>query len=268
MEEPKMAQVPIKGLPGPANSSSKFQPLYMCACRTAKEIQGKIMWTAGRWKVKVEAGRWRGAQLCVSGGLNGRTCSHIKRQPICKTRVCKRHHKKKERAIKKMSFLRPNHSCTPFIQIQKWLENSVHSKDRQPLLSFSFHSILSSAVYVGTPFLSTLSFAPMSFFLHLSVFVIPSFSPHEKTTAQPQAITNSLTNTGGMSLGSFCSLSIFSSVFSPSDITSSNAHCSSKHWNLMHVNKSVCVEVNSTCQRIKNKGKVFFIAVIDYPLLA
>lgn len=43
MEEPKMAQVPIKGLPGPANSSSEFQPLYMCACRTAKEIQGKII---------------------------------------------------------------------------------------------------------------------------------------------------------------------------------------------------------------------------------
>lgn len=89
----------------------------------------------------------------------------------------------------------------------------VHSKDRQPLLSFSFHSILSSAVYIGTPFLSTLSFAPTSFFLHLSVFVILSFSPHEKSTAQPQAITNSLTNTGGGGEGVHLGVSVLSQFF-------------------------------------------------------
>lgn len=154
--------------------------------------------------------------------------------------MCKRPRKKKERAIKKKCL--SSRLTAPVLLSSKsksdWRSHGSFQKDQQPLLSFCFHSILSSTVYIGTPFLSTLSFAPKSFFRRLSVFVI--LSPLMKRPwHSPRTSTNSLT------LGSVCSLSIFLLSF---------LHLISLH--LMHIvpvnthlNKSHACEQVCLCRR-------------------
>lgn len=108
---------------------------------------------------------------------------------------------------------------------------------------------------MATPFLTLSFYLCFSIFCH-SLFFLPSWK--ERGTAPGH--TTSLTCSRGGRVGKWgtweflYSLS-FSSVSSTSDITSSDAHLSSKHslkTTLMDMNKFVLVEVVCMCQRITN----------------
>lgn len=123
---------------------------------------------------------------------------------------------------------------------------------------------------MATPFLTLSFYLCFSIFCH-SLFFLPSWK--ERGTAPGH--TTSLTCSRGGRVGKWgtweflYSLS-FSSVSSTSDITSSDAHLSSKHslkTTLMDMNKFVLVEVVCMCQRITNNvtGNNFSVPVKASP---